>query len=182
VELRDRTLPRYYGVVGLGFGISILLTGFIAAIGYLTFGSASSGLILNNYATSDRLISASRIAVAISLVFSYPLAFQGCRDGMLDLLNVKEKTLAVQNRMTVLLLAVLTLGAATLKDVSFVLAFGGATLGNALTYVYPALMYHSVLRKQKKKEPMGLAVAYVSAVLGVVMGAIGAKMALEKLQ
>jgi len=188
LELRNNTLPRFYGVVGLGFGLSILLTGFIASVGYLTFGKSCSGLILNNYASSDVLISASRVAVAVSLVFSYPLAFQGCRDGMLDLLQVKDKSnVAKQNVMTVALLAVLTALAATLKDVSFVLAFGGATLGNALTYLYPAIMYHAALKKKRASdknapgETFGLAVAWISALLGVGMGAVGAKMALEKI-
>ena len=85
------------------------------------------------------------------------------------------------NLTTVCLLATITLFAATLKDVSFVLAFGGATLGNALTYVYPAIMYWSIVRKQKRKgETLGVWIANLSAVLGLTMGAIGTKMALEK--
>jgi hypothetical protein len=48
----------------------------MAAIGFLTFGQGASGLVLNNYAPRDALIQASRVAVAASLVFSYPLAFQ----------------------------------------------------------------------------------------------------------
>jgi hypothetical protein len=39
-------------------------------LGYLTFGAATDGLILNNYSTKDTLMSLSRVAVAISLVFS----------------------------------------------------------------------------------------------------------------
>ena len=156
--------------------------GAITACGFLTFGSACSGLVLNNYAPRDVWIGASRVAVAVSLVFSYPLAFQGCRDGLLDLLQVpsaQRRKNSFLNLTTVCLLAVITLLAATLKDVSFVLAFGGATLGNALTYVYPAVMYWSVVRKQGRKgEAAGVWTANASAVLGIVMGAIGAKMAM----
>jgi amino acid permease len=183
-ELKDNTLPRFNAVVASSFGISILLMGFITAVGFLTFGSHSAGLVLNNYAAKDLWIAASRVAVAVSLVFSYPLAFQGCRDGILDLLD-NTGELRQQNKFlnlaTVILLATLTLFAATLKDVSFVLAFGGATLGNALTYVYPAIMYYAVVKKQERKgESLGVVVACLSAVLGIVMGGIGAKMALEK--
>jgi hypothetical protein len=47
--------------------------------------------------------------------------------------------------------------------------------------VYPAIMYASVVRKQNRKgETAGVMFANVSAVLGILMGAIGAKMALEK--
>jgi hypothetical protein len=56
-----------------------------------------------------------------------------------------------------------------------------ATLGNALTYLYPALMYAAICKKQNRKDQaLGVTVAQLSAVLGVVMGVIGAKMAIEK--
>jgi hypothetical protein len=45
-------------------------------------------MILNNYATKDALISLSRFAVAVSLVFSYPLLFVGTREGIFDLIQV----------------------------------------------------------------------------------------------
>jgi amino acid permease len=160
------------------------LMGFIAALGFLTFGKNASGLVLNNYAPNDLWMSASRVAVAVSLVFSYPLAFQGCRDGVLDVLRVpeeKKKSNALLNTTTVVLLAVLTLMAATLKDVSFVMAFSGAILGNLLTYVYPAIMYRGVVKKLGLPgETVGIAIATLSAVLGTVMGAIGAKIALDQ--
>jgi hypothetical protein len=145
----------------------------------LTFGGNAAGLVLNNYASKDLWMSGSRVAVAVSLVFSYPLAFTGCRDGLLELLKVspEQRTPMNLNLLTVALLAVLTTLACILKDVSFVLAFGGATLGNALTYVYPALMYRAVVKEQGRNESLGVSVAMASAALGVVMGAIGAKMA-----
>lgn len=128
-ELKDNTLARYHQVVGTSFGISILLMGAITAVGFLTFGSACSGLVLNNYASKDVLIQASRVAVAVALVFSFPLAFQGFRDGALDLLQVpaEKRSNPLLNTVTVVLLGTITAAAATLKDVSFVLAFGGGT-------------------------------------------------------
>jgi len=64
--------------------------------------------------------------------------------------------------------------ATVLKDVSFVLAFGGATLGNLLCYVYPALMYMKV-------RPDRTIPATALALSGVVLGTMGAKLALNKL-
>jgi len=126
-ELQNNTLPRFYAVVGSTFGISISLMGFITAIGFLTFGSSASGVILNNYASKDMLMSLSKIAVAVSLVFSYPLMFQGCRDGILDLLKVspEKRSNSFLNITTVCMLATITLLAAVLKDVSLVIALGG---------------------------------------------------------
>ena len=69
-ELQDTTLPKYYSVVSISFCISILIFVAVASLGFLTFGEACSGLVLNNYATQDGLMSVSRIAVAISIICS----------------------------------------------------------------------------------------------------------------
>ena len=127
----------------------------------------------------------SRVAVAVSLVFSYPLAFTGCRDGFMDLaqISMEQRTSGLMNLVTISLLAVVTFLACTLTDVSFVLAFGGATLGNALTFVYPALMYRAVVKQQGRQgEGFGVGVATASAILGTIMGLIGAAMALKSLE
>jgi hypothetical protein len=158
--------------------------GFITMVGFLTFGKGCDGLVLNNYAGSDVWMGFSRIAVAISLVFSYPLAFTGCRDGFLDLAQVPmtKRSNGLMNIVTLTLLGAITFLACSLTDVSFVLAFGGATLGNALTYVYPALMYRAVVKQQKRHdEEGGVRIAMMSATLGVFMGAVGAVMALRSL-
>jgi len=184
LELKNNTLPRFNSVVSWGFGISIFLMGFISMIGFLTFGKACDGLVLNNYAGSDMWMGFSRIAVAVSLVFSYPLAFTGCRDGFLDLAKVPvdKRSSRTLNLVTVTLLGVITCCACKLTDVSFVLAFGGATLGNALTYVYPALMYRAVVAQQgRTNEKFGVNVSLASAALGIVMGTVGATMAVRSL-
>jgi len=180
VELKNNTMKRFNQVVSWSFGISILLMGTMTMLGFLTFGENSSGLVLNNYSTNDLWMSGSRVAVAVSLVFSYPLAFVGCRDGLLELLKFspEKRTPMNLNLLTVTLLSVITFLACTLTDVSFVLAFAGATLGNALTYVYPALMYRAVVKNQGRTgESVGVNVALSSACLGIIMGAIGAVMA-----
>jgi hypothetical protein len=100
----------------------------------------------------------------------------------MDILNVptEKRTASLQNTLTVTILSVITLGAMILKDVSFVLAFGGATLGNLLTYVYPALMYRATVKQQGRSEENGaVVVSLLSAIMGIVMGGIGAKMAIQ---
>jgi hypothetical protein len=159
--------------------------GFITMIGFLTFGKSCDGLVLNNYAGTDMWMGMSRVAVAISLVFSYPLAFTGCRDGLLDLANVsiEKRSSALLNVVTITILFVLNYLACFLTDLSFVLAFGGATLGSLLTYVYPALMYKAIVTKQGRKgEQVGVTVAVMSAVLGIAIGVVGAGIALRTLK
>lgn len=182
LELKDNTLSRYNQMTSLSFGVAIALTAGVTAIGFLTFGKAANGLVLNNYSASDVLMRVSRIAVAVSLVFSYPLNFQGCRDGILDVLQIQNRSNVALNMATVGILALLTVLAATLTDVSFVLSFGGATLGNLLTYVYPCLMLVKMVRKLGIKGQAGpVHLSLISALLGVVMGSIGAKLAIDTL-
>ena len=67
-ELKDNTMSRFGKVTGISFGIS---TAIYAVISAMTFGANCNGLILNNYTTKNLLISisASRFAMAISLIF-----------------------------------------------------------------------------------------------------------------
>lgn len=128
-------------------------------------------------------MSFSRIAVAISIVFSYPLVFVGARDGWLDLLKVpmEKRTGSLLTKTTLAILTGVTLVASQLKELAFIMSLAGATLGNALIYVYPALMFRSAVKNMGDKATKGLKrevpFAMCSAALGVVMGSIGAKMA-----
>ncbi len=143
----------------------------MSTLGFLTFGSASNGLILNNYANQDALMSLSRIAVAVSLVFSYPLAFTGVREGVLDMFQIKDRSNGMLNKVTVVCLSLVTALAYKLKDVSFVLAFAGATLGNALIYIYPSIMFRASVKKMGDGASKGLKREAVAAVGTAVMGA-----------
>lgn len=186
-ELENNTVKRFNILVGSSFAISIATFVIMAGFGFLTFGAASDGLILNNYSNKDVLMGLSRVAVFISLVFSYPLAFAGCRDGAMDLMKVpsEKRTNGLLNKLTVGILAGVTGIAATVTDVSFILSFAGATLGNALIYVYPALMFRAVVKKMGNKatkaQKSEVAFAMANAGLGIGMGTIGAKMALKAL-
>ena len=78
-ELKNNTMGRFNQVIGWSFGAAVTLYSIITAVGFLTFGAASNGLILNNYSTQDALMSLARIAVAVSVTGSYPLLFDGTR-------------------------------------------------------------------------------------------------------
>ena len=70
----------------------------------------------------------------------------------------------------------ITFAATILEDLSFVMSFGGATLGNALIYILPAIMFKSVVKNMGdgastalKKETY---FATFSMLLGIFMGAV----------
>jgi amino acid permease len=178
-DLKNNTLPRFYQMTAWSFGATIILYSLVAGAGFLTFGAASNGYILNNYATGDFLMSLSRIAIAVSITASYPLLFVGSRDGLLDLFKVKERTNGLINKVTLAILAIVTLLASKLTDLGLVASLGGATFGTALVFIYPCLM---LLKHQAKKGEKGnteTLLAKLIAALGVIMGAIGTGMALK---
>jgi len=175
-ELKNNTMGRFTQVIAWSFGSSVALYSIITTFGFLTFGASSNGLILNNYSTQDLLMSLSRFAVGLSVTGSYPLLFDGARDGFLDLFKVpKEKRNdSLFNKVTIGILAVTTLVAAKLTDLGLVASVGGATFGTALVFIYPTIMFLKCQRKSTKETSFAKIIAF----LGVVMGVLGTKLAL----
>jgi amino acid permease len=177
-ELKNNTMGRFTQVIAWSFGSSVALYSIITALGFLTFGASSNGLILNNYSTQDLLMSFSRFAVGLSVTASYPLLFDGARDGFLDLFKVpqEKRTNSLFNKVTLGILVLTTLVAAKLTDLGLVASVGGATFGTALVFIYPTIMF---LKSQKGKSTKETTLAKAIAVLGVIMGALGTKLALD---
>lgn len=159
-ELKDNTPRRFGTVVASAYAIAAAAFTAVALLGFLTFGSNSTGLILNNYASTDPLATLSRAAVALSLVFTYPIAFLGFRDGVLSLLwpqslpadenggNVGGSDRGVNvDALSVALLGGVTVLAVNVQDLAIVLSVGGGTFSTAVATVFPALMYSAAVEQ-----------------------------------
>jgi amino acid permease len=191
-ELKNNTMKRFNTVVISSFGIAIAIYASVSAMGFLTFGSATASMILNNYSTQDILMSVSRFAVALSLIFSYPLLFVGTRDGLLDLLGMfvqgspsermKNRRAFVTPFSMATLLAITTM-ALFVKDLTLVASLSGAVLGTALIFIYPTLMFRGVVQalgdKATQRQRWESRFCTVIALLGVAIGGVGARMALS---
>jgi len=171
-------LARFNLVVGAGFGFAALLMGAIMVGGYLTFGAASQGIILNNYATTDPLALVARLGIGLSIIFSYPLNFLGLREGLLTMLKIDGSKTSVHWGVTLLLMAAMNGTSLFMKDLGLVVGLGGAVLGSALVYILPALMAikekgGALTSKAEKAANVAL------ASLGVFFAALGAIMCLK---
>jgi hypothetical protein len=156
----------------------------VASFGFATFGTNCAGLVLQNYSTNDTLMSLSRIAVALSILFSYPLAFVGVREGVLDLIQVPQskRSNKLLNAVTVVLLSVITSMAYVLKDLRKLLAFNGATWGNAVIYLLPTYMFVSCVKtKLPKRQELQAEVPWVIAtgIIGMIFGISGTVLAIQ---
>ena len=133
-------IGRFNAASAVAFAIAALLSGGIAAAGFLTFGASSQGLILNNYATGDRMASLARLGIGLSIVFSYPLNFLALRSGVHGMLKLDGASGPVHLVSTLLLFGAATALSMLIKDLGLLIALPGALLGSALVYIFPALM------------------------------------------
>lgn len=181
-ELKDNTVPRYTKMVSASFFLSVATLAAVTAFGFLTFGGASSGYILNNYANSDRLAALARIFVSVSIVFSYPLCFVGLRDGIREMRGVRPEETKGRTAWTAGLVALTSAVSLGITDLGFVNSFCGALIGSAIVYIFPSMMILRVLRKKVvaggSKLVAGvrreIALNNGIVVTGVVMGLLGA--------
>ena len=176
-ELKNNTMGRFAKVIGWSFGISVAIYAVATSLGFLTFGSACNGFILNNYSVRDKLMSLASIAVTISITTSYPLIFVGACDGLMDLAKVPQskRDNSLRNKVTLAVLSVATLLASQLTDLGLVASLGGATFGTALVFVYPVIMF---LKQQKQRTAETLPASIVG-ILGLVSGAIATVLTLK---
>ena len=136
------------------------------------------GLILNNYATADSLAFLARVGIGASIIFSFPLNFVGLREGVLGMLGLKEQANkpSVHWITTIALMCVTNGVALVLKDLGLIVALGGAILGSALVYIFPALM--AVYEKGGATGSLEKKFNVFLTGLGVFLAGLGAKMCL----
>jgi sodium-coupled neutral amino acid transporter 11 len=166
-------------VCAQAFGLAALLMGSIMAGGYLTFGGASQGLILNNYATADPLAGLARLGIALSIIFSYPLNMTGLREGILAMFGqtAAGAKATVHVLLTLALVLILNGSSLFIKDLGLIVGLGGAILGSALVYIFPALM--AIGETKGAMSPMEKKVNWGLTGLGVFFAILGAVMCLN---
>lgn len=128
-ELRNATLSKFTNVVSGSFGASALIYITIAAAGFLTFGGSCDGYVLNNYSPQDPLATLCRIAIAFSVLMTYPICFIGFRDGVIDMMadhfsSETRSSDSFLNTLTLLLLAMITATACFVTDFGVINALG----------------------------------------------------------
>lgn len=179
VELHNNTIHRHDVVVKISYAISSILYIIFGVVGFLTFGDNCSGDMLNNYSTNDILATLCRIAIAFSVLFTYPIVFVGVRDGFIDLLliPIDQQTNLLHVGITILLLLIITIMATCFQNLGMVTTLSGATLATVLTYVFPTLMYHSTIKNLRSRatihQRMEVLIAMIIMCLGITIGFIG---------
>jgi amino acid permease len=175
-ELKDNTMGRFNQVVGNAFALAILCFCFVMCTGFLTFGGATAGFVLNNYANTDRLATLARFAIGLALLTGYPFTFSALREGILDLKGVTDEQQRdkMKGPIAVVGLAAITGLALVLKDVGFVVSLSGALFGCPLMLIVPAIMnIASINKKNDGKGKIEKLVNYGLIGVGGIMTVLG---------
>lgn len=117
----------------------------------------------------------------MSLAFTYPLLFIGARDGILDLFSVDEEyqTSTNLNLLSIAVLSVFTALASQLNDLGLVNAVGGASLGTAVVFIFPSVMFYFAVRRNGKEATFSLQCESIFCltlmIAGIAIAVIGVK-------
>jgi len=168
----NEKLSKYNTVVAGGFGACILLCILMMAVGFLSFGGASAGLILNNYAASDKLFLIARLGISLNILCTFPLIFVSFREGIIESLPTQQRERAekLKTPMTLGLLGATTLLAVLLKDLGPVAAVGGAVLGSAINYIFPSLIFLGATKGKARTKWLRLERFGVRGLIGFGVG------------
>lgn len=136
-QLQDASPEKFRKVVIGAFSFAMVIYLWIMAVGYLTFGTAAEGLILNNYSEKDMLMTTARFAISFAVVFAFPLGFTGLRDSMMSTFELGQEHF---RSVTFGLLSVIICGACSFHDLGLANSLGGAVLGAMITLIFPAVL------------------------------------------
>ncbi|GMH51447.1 hypothetical protein TrRE_jg2556, partial [Triparma retinervis] len=141
-QLKSPSTKRFKALTAMGFTATAALSILMMSFGFLTFGSASEGIILNNYSTLDLGATVCRLLMGIAIIGTYPFVFSGMRSAFFQLTKKGSSPSPAESSLaTKAMLAGITGLALALKNAGFIVSFNGALMGSAIIYVFPPLMF-----------------------------------------
>ncbi|KIP03412.1 hypothetical protein PHLGIDRAFT_26130 [Phlebiopsis gigantea 11061_1 CR5-6] len=193
-EIHKNTQERMNIVIGTSIGSAALVYEIIAVFGYLTFGSKVGANIIAMYPSTSLFIAVGQLAIAILVMFSYPLQVHPCRNCLDKVFHaghvLPQKTgdedaddIEIEDehggstemgplKHTVLTVAIIASGftiAYFVDDLQMVLSFVGSTGSTTISFILPGFFYWKLTRNDPE-APKGLNRAALGlAVYGVLV-------------
>ncbi|KAI9510494.1 transmembrane amino acid transporter protein-domain-containing protein [Russula earlei] len=169
-ELKTNSQKRMNIVIGTSIGSTTLTYEVIAVFGYLTFGSRVSANIIAMYPSTSLFIAVGQLAIAILVLFSYPLQVLPCRNCLDKVFHfsspndkLEDDTVEDEHatgEMTplkhTLLTSAVVLGGFSIAyfvdDLEMVLSFVGATGSTTISFILPGLFYWKLTKDDPNKN------------------------------
>jgi sodium-coupled neutral amino acid transporter 11 len=140
--LRDPSPSRFAILSAVGFAGTVGISVLMMCLGFLTFGGASRGMILNNYSTLDAGATLCRLLMGISLLGSYGFLSNALKNAYYQIYHAgRAISDEVHYRTSRYLVVSVTILALLMNDAGFVVSLNGAVLGSALIYVIPSFLF-----------------------------------------
>ncbi|EKM50015.1 uncharacterized protein PHACADRAFT_130518 [Phanerochaete carnosa HHB-10118-sp] len=194
-EINMNTQKRMNIVIGTSIGGAALIYEIIAIFGYLTFGSKVGANIIAMYPSTSLFIAVGQLAIAILVLFSYPLQVHPCRNCLDKVFHAghvsPRKTSGDEDtedaeiedehggssdmgplKHTVLTIAIIVSGftvAYFVDDLQMVLSFVGSTGSTTISFILPGLFYWKLTRNDPEASRGLNRAALALAVYGVLV-------------
>jgi hypothetical protein len=116
---------------------------------------------------------------------AYPIVFFGVRDSVLDMVDpsMSDQLEHNHNKLTLALLAALTLVSAFVTDLGLINAVGGGLVTTPIVFLFPTIMYRRAIQWLSPDESPGeqceIAFATGLTALGAVFGLTGVWIAIS---
>ena len=147
--LQNPTLVRFGKLSAIGFGSTALISAFMMAVGFFTFGGSCKGMILNNYSTLDAGATLCRLLMGVSLLGSYAFLANAMKKAWYEIFyKGKEISDKIHYRTSKMFIGILTSLALIVSDAGFVVSVTGALLGSALIYMIPSFIFLKSTRRR----------------------------------
>ncbi|OCH96252.1 hypothetical protein OBBRIDRAFT_765760 [Obba rivulosa] len=190
-EITSNTQARMNTVIGASIGSAAVIYEIIAVFGYLTFGSKVGANIIAMYPSTSLFIAIGQLAIAIMVMFSYPLQVHPCRNCLDKVFhaghvahkrtpNGEEVEEAEDEHggspdMSPLKHCLLTVGVVVsgfviayfVDDLQTVLSFVGATGSTTISFILPGLFYWKLTRSDPSSNKMLSRAALGLAIYGI---------------
>lgn len=178
-QLRDPSPARWNSSVSAGFLISLLIYFWIMSVGYLTFGKACQGNILDNYSEKDAGATAARIAILLAVMFAFPLAFTALRGSLLDILG-KGEGMQIFCPVTLVLLVCITTMGCFIESLGFINSFIGGLCAAPITMVFPGLLLLAAAKQHMHVAKVEKMLSFGAIGFGAVLTLFGTSISLLK--
>jgi sodium-coupled neutral amino acid transporter 11 len=147
--LQNPTLSRFGKLSAIGFGSTALISAYMMIVGFLTFGGACKGMILNNYSTLDACATICRLFMGVSLLGSYAFLGNAMKKAWYEIFyKGKDISDKIHYRTSQFFIGIITSLALAVSDAGFVVSVTGALLGSALIYMIPSFIFLKSTRRR----------------------------------
>ena len=158
MELKERTVPAFQRVIGIGIAGTALVFWCMMILGYGTFGRHAQTLLLNNYHPSlDTMATIARTFTGIAIISGYALMFAGYKAALFSLLRLDQPNVTnrstKQNALSFLSLALIAIAACfvTEHELGTVIGIVGSVFGSIVIYMFPAIINNNLLKKKDRR-------------------------------